>query len=138
MIRNLCNWILVITLVLAASSTSHAKDEVFRLRLFFGLSIPGGGVSLEQWQAFQQDEIAKVFEGFNVVDSTGFYQGKSERSKIVTVIVKSHEVSKAKALASLYAKKFNQDSVMMVKVPVLEWSFIGQEEKIKFVSEFAV
>ncbi|TMS64717.1 DUF3574 domain-containing protein, partial [Pseudoalteromonas sp. S1941] len=41
----------LLTLLLSASSAY--ADEVYRLRLFFGLSLPGGGgVSLEQWQAF--------------------------------------------------------------------------------------
>ena len=98
--------------------------------MFFGLSVPSGGsVSLQEWQAFQQDEIAKVFEGFNVVDSVGYYKGKPERSKIVTVIIKSKDLPKAKALASLYAKTFKQDSVMIVKIPVTEWSFIGPDYK---------
>lgn len=107
-------------------------DEVFRLRIFFGLSIPGGGaVSLDDWQSFQKDEIAKVFDGFNVVDSIGYYKGKPEYSKIVTIIVGAKEIPKAKKLAALYAKRFKQDSVMIVKVPVLEWSFIGADEQDK-------
>ncbi len=116
-------------LSLGFSSTSSA-DDVFRLRMFFGLSIPGGGaVSLEEWNSFQQEEIIKTFDGFNVVDSVGYYKGKPERSKIVTVIVKQQDIKKAKELAALYSKKFKQESVMIVKVPVLEWSFIGANWK---------
>jgi len=111
------------------SSTSIAA-EVFRVRMFFGLSIPSGGaISLEEWQSFQQDEIAKAFDGFNVVDSVGYYKGKPERSKIVTVIVGQKDIEKAKELAALYSKRFKQKSVMVVKVPALEWSFIGAEWK---------
>lgn len=114
---------------MVGTSTSYA-DELYRLRMFFGLSIPGGGgVSLEEWQSFQQDEIVKVFDGFNVVDSVGYYKGKPERSKIVTVIVDSKDIKKAKELASLYARKFKQDSVMIVQVPVTEWSFVGPDYK---------
>ncbi|WP_390617669.1 DUF3574 domain-containing protein [Maricurvus nonylphenolicus] len=121
------HYLLVSMLVLVGSSASYA-EEVFRLRMFFGLSLPGGGaVSLAEWQSFQQEEIVKVFDGFNVVDSVGYYKGKPERSKIVTVIVESKDIAKANALASLYAKRFKQDSVMIVKVPVLEWSFIGPD-----------
>jgi len=116
-------------LSLGYSATSNAED-VFRLRMFFGLSIPGGGaVSLEEWNLFQQEEIIKIFDGFNVVDSVGYYKGKPERSKIVTVIVKQQYIKKAKELAALYSKKFKQESVMIVKVPVLEWSFIGADWK---------
>jgi len=116
-------------LSLGFSATSNAED-IFRLRMFFGLSIPGGGaVSLEEWNLFQQEEIIKTFDGFNVVDSVGYYKGKPERSKIVTVIVKQQDIKKAKELAALYSKKFKQESVMIVKVPVLEWSFIGADWK---------
>ncbi|MDK1310912.1 DUF3574 domain-containing protein [Pseudoalteromonas ardens] len=126
MIRMLCSFFMLI-LILLSTFPSYA-DEVYRLRLFFGLSLPdGGGVSLEQWQAFQNGEIVKTFDGFNVVDSVGYYKGKPERSKVVTVIVDEQGVKKAKTLASLYAKKFKQDSVMIVKVPVAEWSFIGPD-----------
>ncbi len=114
---------------MVSTSTSNA-DELYRLRMFFGLSLPsGGGVSLKEWQSFQQDEIVKVFEGFNVVDSVGYYKGKPERSKVVTVIVNSEGTTKAKELASLYARKFKQDSVMIVQVPVTEWSFVGPDYK---------
>ena len=117
----------VVVLSLGVSAASNA-EEVFRLRMFFGLSMPsGGGVSLDEWNSFQQEEIVKTFDGFNVVDSVGYYKGKPERSKIVTVIVTQPEVEKAKKLAALYSKQFKQESVMIVKIPVLEWGFIGPD-----------
>jgi len=104
---------------------SAIAGETYKLRLYFGLSLPSGGaVSLQQWQAFRDQQLAKAFEGFNVVDSVGFYEGKPERSKIVTLIVDESEIPKAKRLAERYAAQFHQDSVMLVKLPVLEWDFI--------------
>ncbi|ODB35617.1 hypothetical protein BB427_03175 [Pseudoalteromonas sp. BMB] len=118
--------ILVLVLFCGVTPLSYANtDDVFRLRLYFGMSLPeGGAVSLAEWESFQNEQITKYFDGFNVVDSVGYYKGQPERSKIVTVIVTEQEVTKAKELASIYAKTFKQDSVMMVKVPVLEWDFI--------------
>ncbi len=114
--------------MLPCFSNAPLADEVYRLRLFFGLSLPNGGaVSLEDWLVFEREEIPKYFDGFNVVDSVGYYKGKPERSKIVTFIVKAAEVPKAKALAKKYAQQFHQDSVMLVKVPVLEWEFISAD-----------
>lgn len=105
-------------------STQVAAEQNYRVRMYFGLSLPSGNaVSLKDWQAFEQNQIAKVFDGFNVVDSVGYYQGKPERSKIVTVILPETEMPKAKLLAKSYAKQYKQDSVMMVKVKVEEWSF---------------
>ena len=117
-------FMLMVIFNLAILSNSYAA-ETYRLRLFFGLSLPNGGsVSLDDWRSFQINTIAKTFDGFNVVDSIGFYKGKPERSKIVTLIVEAKDIPKAKQLAALYARQFEQDSVMVVKVPVLEWSFI--------------
>jgi hypothetical protein len=109
---------------------STAEDTTnYRVRLFFGLSLPsGGGVSLKQWEAFQSDVLAKTFDGFNVVDSTGFYKGEPERSKIVTILTNQKGMKDVKKVARQYATQFNQDSVMMVKIKVDSWQFI---EKIK-------
>ena len=122
--------ILCVAILSLGFGSAASSDEVFRLRMFFGLSMPGGGaVSLEEWNSFQQEEITQAFDGFNVVDSVGYYKGKPERSKVVTVIVKQQDIKKAKELAALYSKRFKQESVMLVKVPVLEWSFIGADWK---------
>ncbi|MCK5719626.1 MAG: DUF3574 domain-containing protein [Thiomargarita sp.] len=100
-------------------------DEIYRVRLFFGLSLPNGGaVSLYDWETFKKKQISPAFEGYNIVDSTGFYKGKPERSKIATFIVEKKDIPKIKELAKSYAQQFQQESVMMVVVPVLEWSFI--------------
>ena len=112
----------------ANKKTDNSNDQIIRLRMFFGLSIPGGGtVSKEQWMSFQQTEIVKAFDNFNVVESVGYYKGDPEPSKILTAIMKAEELKKAKKLASVYSKKFNQDSVMLVVIPVSEWSFIGSD-----------
>jgi hypothetical protein len=139
--------LLTLSLFVAAPSISYARErpaparcpavcdsEIYQVRLFFGLSIPGGGsVTLEQWKEFQTKEIATAFEGFNVVDSTGFYKSEAEPSKIVTVIVKESDVVKAKTIAQRYARLFKQDSVMLVKEPVKEWDFIeGDKPPVKF------
>jgi hypothetical protein len=84
--------VLTLSLFVAAPSISYARErpaparcpavcdsERYQVRLFFGLSIPGGGsVTREQWKVFQTKEISTAFEGFNVVDSTGLYKGTSD------------------------------------------------------------
>jgi hypothetical protein len=106
---------------------SYNTDEYFRLRLFFGLSKPDGtAVSLSDWESFQNNVIAKQFDGFNIVDSIGFYKGQPEPSKILTLILNKTEIRKAEKIAQIYAERFDQESVMMVAVPVLKWDFIGK------------
>lgn len=123
--------LLLVLMLFSGGSVSCYADDIFRLRLYFGMSLPtGGAVSLADWNVFQKDYISQYFDGFNVVDSVGYYKGQPERSKIVTVIVKSEDIPKAKTLASIYAEKFKQDSVMLVKVPVLEWDFIGPGDTV--------
>lgn len=107
------------------SATSHTSEQNYRVRLFFGLSLPGGGgVSLQQWQAFRQDVLVANFDGFNEVDSTGYYKGKPERSKVVTILTNQAGMKTVKKVARQYATQFNQESVMMVKIKVDEWAFI--------------
>lgn len=119
---------LLLSLFLCCFNSKAYSDDTYQLRMFFGLSKPNGGaISLQEWQSFQQDDLAIVFDGFNVVDSVGYYKGKPERSKIVTVIVAQKDIVKAKALASRYSKRFQQDSVMITQVPVMDWSFVGSD-----------
>lgn len=95
------------------------------MQLFFGRSIPGGGaVSLGEWEEFWDGQIAKAFEGFDVMDTVGFYKGAPERSKVLTILLSQDEMHKAVALAKSFAIQFHQESVMMVKLPVLSWQFI--------------
>jgi len=104
---------------------SGYANDIFSVRLFFGLSLPDGrAVSLYDWQSFEKKQLARTFEGFNVVESTGFYKGKPERSKIVTILLEKKDIPKAKELAKSYAQHFQQESVMIVVVPVLKMEFI--------------
>lgn len=114
---------LLFGLILLMPSALQASEQL-RVRVYFGLSLPNGGaVSLEEWSNFERSEITKAFDGFNVVDSTGYYKGKPERSKIVTIVLVKEDIPKVKKLARSYAEKFKQESVMVVTVPVVEWSF---------------
>jgi len=120
-----CLMAIILLIVLVCFPLKGFSADVYSVRLFFGLSIPqGGAVSLYDWQVFLEQEIAKTFDGFNVVDSIGYYKGKPERSKIVTIVVDQDEMPKVVKLAGSYATKFHQESVMMVKSPVADWQFI--------------
>ncbi|WP_165385871.1 DUF3574 domain-containing protein [Vibrio vulnificus] len=99
--------------------------EVYKVQLYFGLSIPGGGlVTSAQWDSFVSESIVPNFDGFNIIDSLGYWKGQPENSKIVTVILESNEVSKAETIARNYATLYHQDSVMLVRLPVDSWEFI--------------
>ena len=115
---------LIVLSTLVMPIRSFAAD-VYSVQLYFGLSIPEGGkVTEAQWQSFVSDSISAKFDGFNVVDSLGYWKGKPERSKIVTIILNDEDMQKAEAIAHDYATKYHQDSVMLVRYPVNKWQFV--------------
>tara|TARA_Y100001956_G_scaffold37525_1_gene36963 strand:+ start:768 stop:1154 length:387 start_codon:yes stop_codon:yes gene_type:complete len=117
----------IILIVLLLPFKTLASD-IFHVQLFFGLSIPNGGsVSQTEWNDFVTDHIASRFDGFNIVDSTGYWKGKAETSKIVTIILKQAEIAKAESIAHTYATLYHQDSVMLVQSPVTQWEFVEQK-----------
>ena len=72
---------------------------------------------MQQWQEWERTVLANQLVGFNVVESTGYYKGLPERSKVVTVIVFKNDketMNKIKAIAQDYAKRFGQESVLVV------------------------
>jgi hypothetical protein len=64
-------------------------------------------------QGFQNKKKSK---GFNIVETTGYYKGQPERSKVVTIVFKDDKetMNKIKAIAQDYAKRFGQESVLVV------------------------
>ncbi|MCG8529709.1 MAG: DUF3574 domain-containing protein [Desulfovibrionales bacterium] len=119
-------FIFALTLLLVLPLNGFSQ-EVYSLKLFFGMSRPeGGGISMRQWQNFEQNTLAKTFEGFTVSDAIGYYKGLPERSKVVTLIIQEKEMEKVRLLARKFARSFNQESVMVVTQGVKSWEFIGQ------------
>ncbi|TQF70679.1 DUF3574 domain-containing protein [Pseudoalteromonas luteoviolacea] len=99
------------------------------LQMYFGLSKPTGGVITNaQWHEFETKHLAKTFTGFNLVTGAGYYKGKKEGSKIVTLYeVTPNDITAAKSLASKYCEMFNQDSVLIVQLGVEKIMFVSKE-----------
>ncbi|USD66145.1 DUF3574 domain-containing protein [Vibrio sp. SCSIO 43136] len=116
----------VVAMLLAIAPIKANANDVYQVQLYFGLSIPAGGVvTSQQWQNFVVDTIEPQFDGFNIVDSVGYWKAEPEDSKIVTIILNAQDLHKAEAIAQVYAKRFDQDSVMLVKTGVEQWEFIS-------------
>jgi len=123
-------WLLLIFTYFCLSQSANASNTI-NVQLYFGLSIPTGGyVSDQQWTHFLNHNIATAFSGFNVIDSTGYYKAQAEPAKIVTFILDDSDLKKVINLAETYAEKFQQDSVMMIKSPVLQWQFIEAKKSV--------
>jgi len=102
------------------------NENVIKIKMFFGLNIPTGGqVSPGDWHKFEQNVLAQTFEGFNIVDSYGYYKGVKERSKIVTVVIPESDKRKAYLVVKNYCKIFEQESIMVLTIPVQSCEFIS-------------
>ncbi|MDK1286348.1 DUF3574 domain-containing protein [Pseudoalteromonas umbrosa] len=114
---------------LAETATAKVKARSEGLKMYFGLSIPTGGhITTSQWQHFESNQLAKTFAGFSVVDAVGYYKGKKEHSKVVTIYNASAEdIAAANLLAKKYSQLFNQDSVLIALLNVSQVSFVGKE-----------
>ncbi|GAK82604.1 hypothetical protein JCM19238_147 [Vibrio ponticus] len=116
---------LVLLLIILLSPALLASEFDYRAELFFGLSIPSGGhVTNQQWQDFVDQQIVPKFQGFNILNSMGYWQGKQENAKIVTILLTERQIPLAREIAQIYAKQFEQDSVMLVLSSVTKTEFI--------------
>ncbi|EGU32018.1 hypothetical protein VII00023_22114 [Vibrio ichthyoenteri ATCC 700023] len=108
--------------------TRRKAEQIFHAQLFFGMSIPSGhAISLLEWSNCIDNHISPRFEGFNIADSMGFWQGQPERAKIVTIVLKEPHIPEVEAIASDYATLFHQDSVMLIIRPVAKWEFVPSD-----------
>lgn len=114
-----------LTIALLLLPLQALAADIYSVQLYFGLSVPdGSNVTNKQWEQFVSNSITKRFDGFNIVDSRGYWKGKPEPSKIVTIIVKQEQLKDIEVIAKDYAQQFHQDSVMLVQSPVENWKFV--------------
>ncbi len=93
-------------------------------KLFFGLSIPGGGiVSDDDWKAFANAFIMPVFaDGLTILNAEGFWwemaTGKSirEGAKIMIVAHEDDEAINASInrISAAYKERFHQEAVLRI------------------------
>jgi len=111
-------------LILAIVLTSCAHDMWVSERLFFGRSIPGGGmVSDEEWSAFVREVVTPRFpSGLTMHSASGQWREASGKivSEPVVIIELLHPRSEAddRAIAEIvhaYREKFHQEAVLRVR-----------------------
>jgi len=106
----------------------ESAEKYYRTELFFGRSIPGGGmVSDEQWEQFLAEIVTPRFpDGFTILKGVGQYREKSgkiisEPSEILIFLyaskAKKESRAKIEEIRAAYVKKFNQESVLRVDLP---------------------
>lgn len=102
-------------------------ENFYRTELYFGRSIPGGGVVGEDaWEAFLGDVVTPMFpDGFTVLSGRGQYREASgniakEPSSVLVFLYRKADRKKAGAaiekIRAEYKKRFLQESVLRVDI----------------------
>ncbi|MCE9650723.1 MAG: DUF3574 domain-containing protein [Parvibaculum sp.] len=120
--------IFLLSLVLIAPA--FAGSGAVQTTLYFGLSLPKGGVvSEKQWSGFLADTVSPRFpDGLTVVSAVGQWRDPkskpartvSEKTKIL-ILVRADTPAAEKAVAEIkavYLKRFHQISVLQTDQPV--------------------
>jgi len=104
-------------------------DETLGVRetLYFGRSIPGGGmVDDASWKRFEDDAIANAFPtGFTVLEARGAWRGAdgvtiSEPSRVIAIVHADDAASDAaiREIVKRYRSDFHQEAVLRERAAV--------------------
>lgn len=114
----------------AAASPVHAAvtsvfvfDTYYRTELFFGRSIPGGGLVTDaEWEKFLAETVTPRFpDGFTIVKASGQYREKNgtidkEPSEVLIFLYPARERTasrrKIDEIRRAYVRQFKQESVL--------------------------
>jgi hypothetical protein len=107
------------------AAASAAADKYYRTELYFGRSIPGGGIiSDEEWERFLAEVVTPRFpDGFTILKGVGQYREKSgkiisEPSQVIVFLysrkIKRTSRAKIEEIRAAYVKRFNQESVLRI------------------------
>jgi hypothetical protein len=102
------------------------QERLKTAQLFFGQQVNGrAGVSDAEFRRFVQDELTPRFpDGLTVLDADGQWRASGDprvrqASKVVLIVLpsKGDASSRIEAIQGAYAKRFHQDSVLVVTQP---------------------
>jgi hypothetical protein len=86
----------------------------YQLYLGTDIEILGRTVGYHDFLRFLEEEVIPNFKSFSVTDSTGYWKGKPEPIKILTIITGDYEDAIViKRIAEAYKKRFYQDAVLV-------------------------
>jgi hypothetical protein len=109
------------------NAARELASSFYRTELYFGRSIPGGGVvAAEDWQRFLAEVVTPRFpDGFTIVSAAVQYRGrdnsivKEQSDLLIFLYPISKRVSSSRKIEEIrrsYKKRFNQESVLRVDV----------------------
>ena len=117
---------LVLTSACATTSQPRFSEPALSDRLFFGLTIPGGGeVTEEEWRAFLREEVTPRFpDGLTIWRAEGQWRGRDgnivREPVLVIEIVHRYDLrldEELNAIAEAYKQRFRQEAVMRITTP---------------------
>lgn len=105
------------------------SDNFYRTELFFGRSIPGGGmVTDDEWEKFLAEVVTPRFpDGFTILKATGQYRetgGKIDKEQsevLIFLYSQSKRASSRRKIEEIrrtYVKQFKQESVLRLDFPL--------------------
>src|SRR5436190_16996232 len=119
--------------VLAAPTVQFSQvvvtpDNYYRTELYFGRSIPGGGmVTDDEWEKFLAEAVTPRFpDGFTILKATGQYRETSgkidkEPSEVLIFLYSRNKRTssrrKIEEIRRAYVRQFKQESVLRVDFP---------------------
>lgn len=110
------------------SGTTTFADSYYRTELYFGRSIPGGGiVTEEEWDKFLAEVVTPRFpDGFTILKATGQYREANgtidrEPSEVLLFFYPARKRTagrrKIEEIRRAYVKQFKQESVLRFDYP---------------------
>ena len=116
------------TIPSAAARPPHAASlcaQRIYARLFFGLAGPRGSVSEAEWETFLREVVVARFpSGLTVIQAKGHWRSageplQREASRVLEIVYDEtpHAHRLIEEIAALYKTRFQQDSVMVVRMP---------------------
>ncbi|KKK52623.1 hypothetical protein LCGC14_3103020 [marine sediment metagenome] len=91
--------------------------------LYLGCHIDGPpfAVTLEPFRRFLSSEVTPRFSGFTVTEGLGYWEGKQEMVRILTIIHngKSKYLVSLVQIAQTYKARFSQGCVLVVETDVV-------------------
>src|SRR5688572_17241836 len=119
--------LLAMTACAPAVAVAPGPEAMVIERLFFGRSIPGGGVVAEEdWRTFVREVVTPRFpDGFTVLRGEGQWLGAdgtlAREDVVVVEIVRPAGAAGDAAVVEIaeeYKRRFRQEAVLRITVPV--------------------
>jgi hypothetical protein len=94
-----------------------------QFQLFLGRNIPDAGtISWAMICDFIRDEVSTRFDGFTMIQGTGFWKGEQEDVVILTFITEDRD--SVQAIADAFKTAFRQESVLMTETALPTCQFV--------------